>query len=43
MGKILGANFVWDVYCSGVIVARHMDIETFGTSIITDMGNEESY
>jgi purine-nucleoside phosphorylase len=25
-----------------VIVARHMDVETFGISVITDMGNEES-
>jgi purine-nucleoside phosphorylase len=25
-----------------VIVARHMDLETFGISVITDMGNEES-
>jgi len=25
-----------------VIVARHMDLETFGISVITDIGNEES-
>ena len=25
-----------------VIVARHMDLETFGISVITDMGNEEN-
>ena len=24
-----------------VIVARHMDLETFGISVITDMGSEE--
>ena len=25
-----------------VIVARHMNLETFGISVITDMGNEAS-
>jgi purine-nucleoside phosphorylase len=25
-----------------VIVARHMDLETFGISVITDMGDAES-
>ena len=25
-----------------VIVARHMEMETFGLSVITDMGNEDN-
>ncbi len=42
MVKILGADCVGMSTVSEVIVARHMDVETFGVSVITDMGNEES-
>lgn len=42
MVKILGADCVGMSTVSEVIVARHMDLETFGISVITDMGNEES-
>ena len=42
MVKILGADCVGMSTVPEVIVARHMDIECFGLSVITDMGNEES-
>ena len=42
MVKILGADCVGMSTVPEVIVARHMDVETFGVSVITDMGNEES-
>lgn len=42
MVKILGADCVGMSTVSEVIVARHMNLETFGISVITDMGNEES-
>ena len=42
MVKILGADCVGMSTVPEVIVARHMDLETFGVSIITDMGDEES-
>jgi purine-nucleoside phosphorylase len=40
MVKILGADCVGMSTVLRFIVARHMDVETFGVSIITDMGNE---
>lgn len=42
MIKILGADCVGMSTVPEVIVARHMELETFGVSIITDMANEES-
>jgi purine-nucleoside phosphorylase len=42
MVKILGADCVGMSTVPEVIVARHMDLETFGVSVITDMGNAES-
>ncbi|AOW08050.1 purine-nucleoside phosphorylase [Flavobacterium gilvum] len=42
MVKIMGADCVGMSTVPEVIVARHMDLETFGVSIITDMGDEES-
>jgi purine-nucleoside phosphorylase len=42
MVKILGADCVGMSTVPEVIVARHMGLETFGVSIITDMANEDS-
>jgi purine-nucleoside phosphorylase len=42
MVKIVGADCVGMSTVPEVIVARHMELETFGISIITDMGDEES-
>jgi purine-nucleoside phosphorylase len=42
MVKALGADCVGMSTVPEVIVARHMDLETFGISVITDMGDEES-
>ena len=40
MVKILGADCVGMSTVPEVIVARHMELETFGVSVITDIGDE---
>ncbi len=42
MVKNIGADCVGMSTVPEVIVARHMDIEVFGLSVITDMGDEEN-
>lgn len=42
MVRILGADCVGMSTVPEVIVARHMDMNCFGVSVITDMGDEES-
>lgn len=42
MVKALGCDCVGMSTVPEVIVARHMELETFGVSVITDMGDEES-
>ncbi len=42
MVKALGADCVGMSTVPEVIVARHMDLETFGISVITDMGDEHN-
>lgn len=42
MVKIMGADCVGMSTVPEVIVARHMDIECFGISVITDIGDEHS-
>lgn len=41
MVKILGGDCVGMSTVPEVIVARHMDLETFGISVITDIGSED--
>ena len=42
MVKILGADCVGMSTVPEVIVARHIELEVFGLSVITDMGDEEN-
>ncbi len=42
MVKILGADCVGMSTVPEVIVARHMEMECFGVSVITDMGDEDN-
>lgn len=42
MVKAIGADCVGMSTVPEVIVARHMDLECFGISVITDMGDEEN-
>lgn len=42
MVEALGGDCVGMSTVPEVIVARHMDLETFGLSVITDMGNEDA-
>ena len=42
MVKKMGADCVGMSTVPEVIVARHMELETFGISVITDMGDEEN-
>jgi purine-nucleoside phosphorylase len=42
MVKAMGADCVGMSTVPEVIVARHMELETFGISVITDMGDEAS-